>query len=66
MITTESIGEDLKSLREHLGITQDQLCERSGLKRNQIISIEKSKSNYTIGNFLRYLNGLGANIKLDK
>ena len=61
MFDRESIGQQLKSFREKRNLSQNALSFKCGLKRNQIIAIEKGQTNYTIGNFLKYLQGLGVN-----
>ena len=61
MFDRKSIGQRLKMFRKKRNLSQDALSFKCGLKRNQIIAIEKGQTNYTIGNFLKYLQGLGVN-----
>ena len=41
----ESLGRKVRLLRERHQWTQEQLAERSGVSRNQIQNIEKSRNN---------------------
>lgn len=52
--------------RKNLNISQEQLAEKSGLKQQAISRIEKSEHNPTLRNFLRYLDGLGLHLKIEK
>lgn len=59
MIKRKDVGRALHELREMEKMSMDDLTEKSGLKRNQIIALEKGQTNYTIDNLIRFWNGLG-------
>jgi transcriptional regulator with XRE-family HTH domain len=52
------IGASLKGYREIMRFTQDEITERTGLTRRQIIAIEKGTADYRVDTLLRYLNGI--------
>ena len=39
------LGLKVAALRQHLGLTQEQLAERTGLSRNQVQNIEHNRNN---------------------
>lgn len=41
----ESLGEKVRRLRERHHLTQEQLAEKTGMSRNQIQNIERSRNN---------------------
>lgn len=53
-----SIGEQLKESRLKLDLTQEELAEKTGLKRSYISKIEKGKTDIRLSNFFRLLLGL--------
>lgn len=56
-----SMGEMLKESRLKLDLTQEELAERTGLKRSYISKIEKGETDIRLSNFLKLLLGLELN-----
>jgi predicted DNA-binding mobile mystery protein A len=55
----QSIGEQIRSLREAFGMTQQQLAERSGLSQSMIADIENGRRpNLTIPTLMKLAQGL--------
>ena len=52
--------------RKELKISQEELAEKSGLKQQAISRIEKNEHNPSLKNFLRYLDGIGLALKIEK
>lgn len=52
--------------RKELKISQEELAEKSGLKQQAISRIEKTEHNPTLRIFLRYLDGIGLALKIEK
>lgn len=58
-------GRILRSLRNETEMSQDDVVERSGLARNQVISIEKGTGNPTMDTLLKYLNAVGGRLNAE-
>ena len=58
----EQLGIELRNIRTRMEMTQDEVVDRSGLGRNQVISIEKGKGNPTIDTLFKYLDAVGARL----
>jgi len=54
----ENIGEQIKNIRETLGMTQKQLAKRVGVKQPVISRIEKQSENCSMRTVLKILNAL--------
>lgn len=52
------IGKRVKQAREHLGITQEALAEKTGLTTNYISTVERGKSFPRCEKLIILLNGL--------
>lgn len=57
-------GEILKEKRKELKLTQEQLGEKTGLKRSYIAKIEKGETDMQISNFIRIAQALGLKLSL--
>ncbi|MEO1243714.1 MAG: helix-turn-helix transcriptional regulator [Pseudomonadota bacterium] len=57
--TPQEIGAALKALREEEGLTQDQVAERMGTDRSNIIRIEKGRSNITGDTIRKFAEATG-------
>lgn len=55
-----------KKLRKELGVTQPIIAESSGMSQQMISRMEKLGSSPSLGNFIRYLDGAGLEIKIEK
>lgn len=53
-------------MRKELGISQDDIAEKSGLTQQVISRMECVGSSPTLKNFLRYLDGIGLTMTLSK
>ena len=57
-------GLDLRDRRLQLGLTQQQLSERSGIGQPEISRIESGQTNLTVGTFGALAHALAVEIKL--
>jgi transcriptional regulator with XRE-family HTH domain len=51
-------GEAIRTRRNQLGLSQEDLAERSGLHRNYIGGIERGERNVALKNILKLAHGL--------
>lgn len=56
------IGELFKESRVKLELTQEELAEKTGLKRSYISKIEKGETDIRLSNFIKLLMGLDLNV----
>jgi transcriptional regulator with XRE-family HTH domain len=49
----------LRTLREQLGLSQEQIAERGNLSKNFISALERGTKGFSMESFLRYIKGLG-------
>lgn len=55
----QSLGEQIKNIRESLGMTQEQLAQRSGLAQSMVAEIENGKrTNLSISTIKKLAEGL--------
>lgn len=54
----EIIGRQFQKVREEKGLSLYAVSQKAGVKREQVISVESGKKDYTIGTFLRICNTL--------
>ena len=59
----KQIGIYLKSIRENLGLSQDQLAAKCDVTKGNISMIENGNKDYTITTFLELARGLGKHPK---
>jgi len=57
-IARQKIGEHFKSIREEKEISTYQITKEYGIRFEVIQAIEEGSSNYTIDNFLAYINAV--------
>lgn len=57
-MTREELGGRLKTLREDLDVTQQDLAERTGLHQVEISKLERGERGVSIDKLLQYMNGL--------
>lgn len=57
-------GELIKETRKEKNITQKDLAERVGAKREFISKIEKGETDMQLSTFMKILQGLGLSIKI--
>lgn len=55
-----------RKLRKELGITQPTIAELSGMTQQAISRIEQLENSPSLGNFIKYLDGSGLEIKIEK
>ena len=48
----EAMGKTIRALRKEQGLSQAQLAFEAGITRNQIVSIESGKANFTMKTLL--------------
>ncbi|SHJ53569.1 helix-turn-helix domain-containing protein [Paramaledivibacter caminithermalis] len=58
--------EEAINLRKNIGISQCKVAEETGLTQQMVSRIEKVGNSPTLRNFLRYLDGIGLEIKIKK
>jgi HTH-type transcriptional regulator / antitoxin HipB len=63
-LTTEQIGELIKTARKNLAVTQRALALTSGTGLRFIIELEKGKPTCQFGKVLNVINTLGISIQL--
>lgn len=56
------VGELIKENRVKQDLTQEELAQRTGLKRSYISKIEKGDTDMRLSNFIKILKGLDLNI----
>jgi DNA-binding XRE family transcriptional regulator len=61
MLTKEQIGQEVIERRKSLGLSRERMAMMIGCTRNQIESVEKASSNYTIELYLKIINFLNQN-----
>lgn len=52
------LGEYLRGIREHRGLSQRALAEKAGITQGQVTSVEKGSTAYTIDTFLAVTSAL--------
>lgn len=55
-----------RKLRKELGVTQPAIAEVSGMTQQTISRIEQLGNSPSLGNFIRYLDGAGLEIRIEK
>jgi len=60
--TLKKIGTNVKKARLKMGLTQEQLGEKSGLDSRHIGFIERGEINSTIKTICKIANGLGRSV----
>jgi transcriptional regulator with XRE-family HTH domain len=60
--TTETLGANIKFLREKKGWTQNELAEKCGVSRPRIAEIESGKFNPSVETVENIANNLGVHI----
>ena len=58
----EKLGQEIKSRREQLGLSQEKLADKCGFDRTYISMLERGKRNPSLLNLLRVAQGLGASV----
>lgn len=61
-MTLQELGSRLKALREEIGVTQEELAERTGLNHAVITRLETGSSKLSTEKLVHYLNGLSYEI----
>jgi len=59
----KKFGANLKRLRESQGMSQEELCFKSGLSKNQIGNIERGEVNTTISSISAISNAMNLSIQ---
>jgi transcriptional regulator with XRE-family HTH domain len=55
-------GKRVREIRERMGLTQEQLADRSGLHRTYIGGIERGERNPSVVNVVRIAEALGVRV----
>lgn len=63
MTTKELIGAHIKSLRQSIGLSQEQLAEKMNISSKYLSSIERGKENPTLNTFLKLSASLGVEVQ---
>ncbi|MBX4262778.1 helix-turn-helix transcriptional regulator (plasmid) [Clostridium estertheticum] len=56
----------LVEFRKNIGLTQNEVSQKSGLTQQMISRIEKLDNSPTLDNFIKYVMALGLKLKVDK
>lgn len=59
------LGEQLKAIRTQAEMTQDDIVNRSGLGRNQVIALEKGRGNPTLETLFKFLDAVGGRLNVE-
>jgi transcriptional regulator with XRE-family HTH domain len=54
-----AFGRAIRTLREEMGISQEELAHRSGIDRSYMGAVERGERNVSLRNILRIADGLG-------
>ena len=57
-----ALGEDLRRVREELGIAQIQLAAKIGMEPTNLAKIERGEKNVTLDSLRRIADGLGVEL----
>ncbi len=63
ILNLADLGQSFKSERKALGLTQAQVAEKSGLRRETIIQMEAGE-NVQVSTFIQAISALGKGIKI--
>jgi transcriptional regulator with XRE-family HTH domain len=55
---------NVRRIRRHAGLTQEQVAEAAGLHHNYVSSVERGERNISIGNMERFAIALGVPLAL--
>lgn len=55
---SKKLGETVRRLREHEGISQEELADRCGLHRTYVGSVERGERNVSLANIVRLAKAL--------
>jgi len=57
-----SIGENIKQLRTNLGLTQEVLAEKLGMKRSSLVQIERGKRKVSVEELIKFANMMNVSV----
>jgi DNA-binding XRE family transcriptional regulator len=58
--------KQLVKIRKEMGFSQEDVARRSGLTQQMVSRIETLGNSPTLKNFIKYVNGLGLEIKIEE
>lgn len=58
LLNAKKLGGNIRSFREAIGISQEELAERCGLHRTYVGSVERGERNVSLENILRLARAL--------
>ncbi|ACV69804.1 transcriptional regulator, XRE family (plasmid) [Desulfohalobium retbaense DSM 5692] len=58
----EELGQEIKSRRKQLGLSQEKLADKCGFDRTYISMVERGKRNPSLLNLLKIAKGLEASV----
>ena len=64
IITPENLGENIKTIRELEGVTQDKLAEQTDISFMSIIRTEKGRNSPSFENLYKIATALGYKVAL--
>ena len=56
------LGKKIRTLREGLGVSQEEFADKCGFDRTYISMIERGKRNISFSNLIRVASGLGVSV----
>lgn len=66
LMEMDTIGMNLKAIREHLGFTQQQLADKLGFKQSSISGIESgNRGDIHVGTIRKYLEAMGCEVSFE-
>ena len=57
-----AVAQSIRSLRQEIGLTQEDLAERAGLDRTYISGVERAVRNITLGSLEQIVDALGVDL----
>lgn len=60
----QKLGQRIRELRQHRGLTQARLAQQAGVTRLKVIAIEAGRESVVIGSYARVAAALGSELSI--